>query len=151
MSTPACPACGAQRLMRISATELRCPYCASTFHGKPYLCPTCGWVNTSEADTCPNCGEPLSIVSQVIDRRKGSANAPWIERVRSQAQAIQTSEELSSQQRMQQLLEIDRIREEQELRDRQLQMQRDKQLFVFIFIFALVVIAFIILAMILMG
>lgn len=151
MTLPPCPSCGAPGLTQITADQLHCRYCASTFQGKPYLCPTCGWINNIEAENCPKCGEPLSIISEVISRQKKESTPSWIQRVRSQAEAIKISEELSSQQRFKQLEEIDHVRKEAEWRERELQAQRDKRLFTFIFIFALVVVGFIILAVFFMA
>jgi predicted amidophosphoribosyltransferase len=149
MVTIPCPSCGAPGLTQESTDQLRCRYCGSTFQGKPYLCPNCGWINATEAENCLNCGEPLSIVSEVIYRQRKETTPSWIQRVRSQAEAIKTSEELASQHRFRQLEDIDRTRMEAESREKQRQAQRDRQLFAFVLIFALVIIMIIILAVIL--
>ncbi|OGO19998.1 MAG: hypothetical protein A2Z14_16530 [Chloroflexi bacterium RBG_16_48_8] len=111
MDTPACPACTAPRLSIVQKGELKCSYCGSSFKGMPLVCPSCGWINNTEAEVCPDCGEPLSVIAQVIHRQDTVGGPHWLRKVQSQAGEIKLAEEHASQLRLQGLQEIDRRRE----------------------------------------
>jgi len=111
VDAPACLACTAPGLEIVRKGVLQCQYCGSTFSGAPLICPSCGWVNTIEAENCPECGEPMDVVAQVISRQDISGGPLWLKRVQSQAEEIKKSEEMASQNRLQKLQEIDRKRE----------------------------------------
>ena len=112
MDTPACLACTAPGLELVEKGVLKCQYCGSSFRGLPLLCPSCGWINTIDAESCPDCGEPMNVVAQVITRQDPSASPAFLKRVQSQAENIKASEELASQNRFHKLQEIDRMRED---------------------------------------
>jgi hypothetical protein len=112
VDTPACLACTAPGLELVAKGVLKCQYCASSFRGLPLICPSCGWINTIQAESCPDCGEPMTVITQVISRQDKSGGPRWLERVQSQAEEIKKSEEIASRDRLQKLQEIDRKREE---------------------------------------
>ncbi len=112
MDTPACLACTAPGLELVAKGVLKCQYCGSSFRGLPLVCPSCGWINTVEAESCPNCGEPMNVITQVISRQDRSRGPQFLARVRSQVEEIKKTEEIASQDRLQKLQEIDRKRED---------------------------------------
>ena len=126
METPACLACTAPNLELVEKGILECQYCGASFRGIPLLCPSCGWINTLDAESCPICGEPLNVVAQVISRQDPAASPAFLRRVQSQAENIKASEELASQNRFQKLQEIDRVREDSIAKDKVRRSQDDR-------------------------
>jgi hypothetical protein len=129
VDTPACPACTAPGLTIVQKGELQCGYCGSSFRGIPLICPTCGWINSTEAEDCPECGEPLTIIAQVI-RRGGTAGGPqWMERVQSQLGELRSAEDRASQIRLQAFHEIDQAREKTIAEQKAQQSKADRTLY----------------------
>ena len=112
--TPDCPACTAPNLEHASKFELFCSYCGSSFSGKPYICPACGWINTEGAKVCHSCGEPMDVISQVLSRKDHKGEPHWLSRARAQASEIKSEEAEASRKRFDALEEIDRRRKEVE-------------------------------------
>lgn len=150
-ATPPCPACTAPDLKLVSKFKLECDYCGSTFTGKPVLCPACGWINTPGSNVCPDCGEPLDVISQVLSRKEVEGGPQWLQRVRSQAEAIKLEEEEASQRRYQALEEIDRRRKEAEFLENARQRERDKGIFFAVLVVFIIVIIVLLIFMILQG
>lgn len=132
MNTPACLACTAPGLTLIARGELGCSYCGSSFRGIPLICPSCGWINTIEAERCPECAEPLSVIAQVISRQDIAGGPQWLRRVQSQAGEIKSAEERASQLRLQKLQEIDQKREETIADQKEKQAKEDKLLYIIV-------------------
>lgn len=138
---PACPACTAPDLDQISKFELLCSYCGSSFSGKPFICPACGWINTEGAEVCPECGEPMNVISQVLSRKDHRGEPQWLSRARAQAGGIKSEEAEASRTRFEALEEIDRRRKAAELSDFEMQKARDRRIFVTVLlVFSIVVI-----------
>jgi hypothetical protein len=129
VDTPACPACTAPRLIVVQKGELKCSYCGSSFRGVPLICPSCGWINTIEAEDCPVCGEPLTVVAQVIHRQDTSGGPQWMKRVQSQLGEMRSAEEQASQIRLKALQEIDHSREKALAEQKEQQSKADRTLF----------------------
>jgi hypothetical protein len=143
--TPACPACTAPDLEQVSKFELLCSYCDSSFSGKPFICPACGWINTEGAQICHDCGEPMDVISQVLSRKDHKGEPQWLSRARSQASGIKSEEAEASRKRFEALEEIDRRRKAAELSDFELRRERDKRIFFgVLFVFAVVLIALVV-------
>ncbi len=140
MDTPACPACTAPGLTIVQKGELRCSYCKSTFTGIPLICPSCGWINTIEAENCPECGEPLTVVSQVFHRHDTTEGPQWRQRVQSQLGELISSEERASQLRFQELQELDKKREEAIAEQKAHRSKTDRTLLTIISIIGLLII-----------
>ena len=144
MDTPACLACTAPGLELAAKGVLKCQYCGSSFRGLPLICPSCGWINTIEAESCPDCSEPLTVITQVISRQDTSQGPRWLARVQSQAEEMKKTEEIASQDRLQKLQEIDRQREDAIANEKARRSKDDR--FFLILIASVVVIAIIIIA-----
>jgi hypothetical protein len=137
---PPCPACTAMGLTLVQKGELSCSYCGSAFKGIPLICPSCGWINTIDAEDCPECGEPLSVIAQVISRQDKAGGPQWMKRVQSQLGEIRSAEERASQIRLQALQEVDQKREESLAEQKIRQSQAERNLLMIAFIVALLII-----------
>lgn len=76
------------------------------------LCPSCGGVNSPEADSCTACGRSLTLVDQVLDRHSSPRAPGFLASAWDQAPALKESELRASEARFQEFVEIDRVREE---------------------------------------
>ncbi|NIM92549.1 MAG: hypothetical protein GTO18_02380 [Anaerolineales bacterium] len=151
MTAPKCPSCGAPGLIQTQSGGLHCHYCHSSFKGKPYLCPSCGWINFKNEESCPKCGEPLTVVSQVMRRQDVSGTPSWLERSQSQASDLKDHEEKASQRRLSKLIEIDRRREDALAEEAARRAQRDRKLFTYVFLFGIIFITIIIFLAVFLG
>ena len=145
MDTPACPACTAPGLTLVRKGELRCSYCGSSYRGIPLICPSCGWINITEAEICPTCGEPLTVIAQVIHRRDTTGGPQWMKRVQSQLGEIRSDEERASQLRLQALQEMDQKRENVFAEQRARQSKTDRNLYLIVSMSAILIILSIVL------
>jgi hypothetical protein len=147
--TPACPACTAPDLELVSKIELVCSYCGTSFSGKPFICPACGWINTEAAELCHDCGEPMNVISQVLSRKDHKGEPQWLSRARSQASEIKSEEAEASRKRFEALEEIDRRRKAVELSEFELQKERDKRIFfVVLFVFVIILITLVVIMLV---
>jgi hypothetical protein len=129
VASPPCPACTAPGLVLDPSGGLRCTYCGSIIKGKPFLCPSCGWINSTNEEECPKCGEPMTVVAQVI-RRQDSTGAPqWLQRAQSQAGDLKEREERASSIRIQKFMDIDRMREEALRKEDERQTKQAQRIF----------------------
>jgi hypothetical protein len=145
VNTPTCPACLAPNLTLVAKGELGCSYCGSSFRGIPLICPSCGWINTIEAERCPECAEPMTVIAQVISRQDQDGGPRWLRRVQSQAGEIKSAEERASQLRLQKLQEIDQKREEAIADQKEKQAKEDKLLYIIVLAIGLFIVLSIIL------
>lgn len=141
MATLVCPACTAPALFESGKGQLSCPYCRSTYRGKPLICPACDRINEELSDVCLNCGEPMTVVAQVL-RRGGSGGSPrWLELSHTQANKLKAEGERTSAERMREFQEIDRRRIETDSRELRKRMERDRRMLVGVLIVILIVLS----------
>jgi hypothetical protein len=123
-----CPACTAPGLLALPEGSFRCAYCGTLLQVQSVTCPACGWENVQGAEDCRNCGEPLSVVARVLTRQ-GAVGPPfWLGRVRDRADELKRREAWASEQRMEQLREIDRRRMQDDARALARQRAADRQI-----------------------
>jgi hypothetical protein len=142
-----CPACTAPGLMQNPSGGLTCEYCGSTFKGIPLVCPSCGWINTTNADECPKCGEPMNVIAQVFSRQGPRRTPLWLHRAQSQAGELKEEGEQTSSLRLQRFQEIDRVREESIREEDERQTRRNQQVFTAALIFTLIIILIILIVL----
>ena len=128
MTDVSCPACSAPGLAFDGHANVACAYCGTQFVAESTECPACLTHNASGADLCSNCGEPLNIVASVLDRQGGLGQPLWIRRLKGQVADLKDSEARSSEQRFEELMEIDRRRKQAELEAYARQRQADRNI-----------------------
>jgi len=95
---------------------------------QPVRCPVCGWQNPRRSEVCSNCGEPLTMIARVLTRQ-GTVGPPfWLGRVRSRAGELKEQGARASELRMEQLLDIDRRRQQDDARALARQRATDRQI-----------------------
>ena len=127
MDTLTCPACTAPGLLSEPGGGFQCEYCGTIWQVQPVRCLVCGWENSRRSEVCANCGEPLTMIARVLTRH-GTAGPPaWLGRVRSRAGELKEQGARASEQRMEQLLDIDRRRHLDDARALARQRATDRQ------------------------
>lgn len=91
------------------------------------------------------------MISQVLNRQEVEGGPQWLQRVRSQAEAIKSEEEVASQKRYQAFEDIDRRRKEAEFLENAKQRERDKGIFFAVLVFFIVIVIVLLIFMILQG
>lgn len=102
-------------------------------------CPQCGVGNQDTARICPNCGYDNKYVDRILSRHVPAHKTEWLREGRSRAPEMRALEEVSSSQRMQQLMEQDRIRIQAEKELQQQSRQKELRILKFAFIFILLI------------
>ena len=113
--------------------------------GQPASCPSCGWDNPQGEEECGNCGEPLSIAARVLTRLGNLGPPFWIRQLRSRVAELKQREALASEQRFEQLQDIDRRRMAAEVEAHMRQQVKDRQMML-ILAFGIVVLIVVVLA-----
>jgi hypothetical protein len=164
-----CPNCGAQGMEAATNGALQCPYCGSSFGQVTRVCPQCGHYNESGvrycsecgaqlvrecpacgaenwvlADHCVQCGRNLDLIEHLAQRWQQTTEERLFER-RAGIESLREEEERASEQRMVDLLEAERIRQEAVALAQRSQQRRDQQVYVLVgvalAIFVLLIIA----------
>lgn len=112
MSPETCPQCASQDWIVDENGVFSCKNCGVELTDVVQVCPRCAEENDPGADQCMSCGESLSVVDRVLSRHAVSRNPRWLEEARQQASAIKKIEEASSKERLEEMIEADRRREE---------------------------------------
>ena len=127
MDALTCPACTAPSLVSDRGGGFHCDYCGVVWEVQPIRCPICGWQNPRRSEVCANCGEPLTMIGRVLTRQGTAGPPPWLGRVRSRAGELKEQGARASEQRMEQLLDIDRRRHLDDARALARQRATDRQ------------------------
>lgn len=112
MSPETCPQCASQDWIVAENGILTCKNCGVELTDSWQVCPRCAMQNEPGAEQCASCGENLSVVDRVLSRHAISRNPRWLDDAREQAAAIKQIEEASSKDRLENMIETDRRREE---------------------------------------
>ena len=123
----ACPECTSEHLIVSEHGTLVCHDCGALLTETVQVCPRCSHVNDPDANVCTNCAEPLSVVDRVLSRQAIAGKPRWLQEAREQARGIKDTEEASSQQRFEKLVEADRQREEALRISQEQQIQQERR------------------------
>jgi hypothetical protein len=149
-----CPNCGANGMEEVANGELHCPYCGSSFGQVTRICPQCGHYNESGArhcsecgtqlvrecpacgaenwalaEACVQCGRNLDLIEHMARRWQQTTEQRLFER-RTAIHNLREEEERASEQRMADLLEAERLRQEAMALAQESQQRRDRQIYV---------------------
>jgi hypothetical protein len=120
-----CPACASKDITVTEQGLLECLQCGHTWEISSRICPRCDSNNPADAEVCVRCGEALDVVDRLLIKHPAGGEPSFLREARTRAPDLKQREESASQQRLENLKEIDRRRLEA-LREAQ-QSQRQKE------------------------
>jgi hypothetical protein len=127
LTTKACPECGSEDMILTKQGNHHCQNCGLDWSESAALCPRCGHANETNAESCEICGESLSVVDRILRRQVISGKPQWLQDARERAPGIKEHEEVSSRQRLEMLMDVDRKREEELRIAKQIQSQQERR------------------------
>ena len=102
-------------------------------------CPQCGAEIQSTSNECPVCGNDDNYVDRILSRHVPAHKTEWLRDGKFRAPELRANEAESSSQRMQQLMDQDRLRIQAVKEQQQLTRQKERQTLKFALIFILLI------------
>ncbi|MDY7039470.1 MAG: zinc ribbon domain-containing protein [Chloroflexota bacterium] len=127
---PRCPQCGGAVFDSFGGT-ICCRYCGTEFNLSTDLCPGCGLLNPPQQMLCARCGsrlEPDAVGRMLRERLR--TDRQWRQERQEVVRGQVAQDLLSSQRRMEALLQEDRKRVEAEQRALAAARQRERRLLI---------------------